>query len=664
MNRDIFEQLRILRESSLARKSWLERTRSKLKAYMVLHPVRPQAQLNGSRITLHRTVLYFRPFFRALPAVITVFVLVVGVISGVARSSMPGDFLYEWKRNVNEQIKLSLALSDVTRAQYTVDLVGERLSEITALSINPTVTPDVTTLARQNLEIQVRKAEEMINDLGNRDTQAALDTTVRLHAVLAANQKVLSHIESTAQESARSGIRQTVNTVAAAQVNAENKTTQLSSKTTTSISRSELKTRTDAALSKAVKAISDATLRIGASTVDGGLVEQAKAKLSTAQDRLNLARQLYGKSKYSDAYVESRNAFQFAIDAKAIADVAENASPEVKERIGQSTRETPSIAGIAPQSVAIGNRVTITGSGFAATGNRIKIGDGYVIDVSSPDTTTLTFNLPRDLTICSPAIKDCSINFLDLRVAVHVGKYSVKVSTDKGSSDEVSLNVVSGATLVPKITSVTPSALAIGNKVIITGSNFASTNTIIFGNGRITGLESKDGSVISFALPASISMACTDGEDCSPSMPIVAGSYALSVSNHFGTSSVTSVVVSPIKMSPEPAVDTSEQIGSSAEISPTATPIPPTPHIIAIEDSSAKVGETVTLTGNGFGHTNIKVKFGELIVSNLSSADGKSLTFEVPAFSSLLARTISGVYKISVIAGDATSNTVELQVAQ
>src|SRR5439155_26166535 len=53
-------------------------------------------------------------------------------------------------------------------------------------------------------------------------------------------------------------------------------------------------------------------------------------------------------------------------------------------------------------------------------------------------------------------------------------------------------------------------------------------------------------------------------------------------------------------------------------------------HISSILPACAPVGDTVTLTGNGFGAANIKVTVGG-VTAQVVSANGKKVTFRVPA---------------------------------
>ncbi len=112
---------------------------------------------------------------------------------------------------------------------------------------------------------------------------------------------------------------------------------------------------------------------------------------------------------------------------------------------------------------------------------------------------------------------------------------------------------------------------------------------------------------------------------------------------------------------------------------PGPEPIPvatSTPIISSISPTSGLAGANVTLTGSGFSSTGNTVHFDIGVVPNISSADGKTLTFQIPnviqpactlikEMPCLLAirQTTQGTYNISVYNADnLSSNTVTFEV--
>jgi hypothetical protein len=98
----------------------------------------------------------------------------------------------------------------------------------------------------------------------------------------------------------------------------------------------------------------------------------------------------------------------------------------------------PAISQIAPTGSPVGSRVTITGSGFAATGNHVKFGQGWIRNVSSSDGKTITFEVPSGLDLCAPDnLGPCPGGFPETRP----GEYEVSVITNREASNTVTFTV-------------------------------------------------------------------------------------------------------------------------------------------------------------------------------------------------------------------------------
>ena len=106
-----------------------------------------------------------------------------------------------------------------------------------------------------------------------------------------------------------------------------------------------------------------------------------------------------------------------------------------------NTSNTPTITSLNPSSGGVGTAVTITGSGFTATGNTIKLGN-YVgaQSVSSADGATLTFTIPASLSPYCPAGQACPMYAMLTRP----GTYQVSVTNVDGPSNQVPF-VVTGS---------------------------------------------------------------------------------------------------------------------------------------------------------------------------------------------------------------------------
>ncbi len=99
----------------------------------------------------------------------------------------------------------------------------------------------------------------------------------------------------------------------------------------------------------------------------------------------------------------------------------------------------PKLAQVQPASAVIGDSLTATGTGFAATGNSVKIGAGYLHNIPSDDTTTLKFVLRGNLGSCPPTSATCTQQVLPLTA----GSHKLAVVNANGTSNEVTVDVTS-----------------------------------------------------------------------------------------------------------------------------------------------------------------------------------------------------------------------------
>ena len=99
----------------------------------------------------------------------------------------------------------------------------------------------------------------------------------------------------------------------------------------------------------------------------------------------------------------------------------------------------PTISSLSPSSGPVGTPVTLTGSGFAAGGNVIKFGTGYIKDVASPDGRTIHVSVPGGLEECPPS-NGAAVCPLLARV-VMPGTYMVTVINGAATSNELPFTV-------------------------------------------------------------------------------------------------------------------------------------------------------------------------------------------------------------------------------
>ncbi len=114
--------------------------------------------------------------------------------------------------------------------------------------------------------------------------------------------------------------------------------------------------------------------------------------------------------------------------------------------ITSGVTQSPAISALSPISAAVGAQVTITGSGFTSSGNKIKFGDlatelnpGYSLN-STNNGTTLTFTVPTSrYYACSAGNPPCLV----AQYLTPPGVYPVSVTNANGMSNTVNFTVFS-----------------------------------------------------------------------------------------------------------------------------------------------------------------------------------------------------------------------------
>ncbi len=104
----------------------------------------------------------------------------------------------------------------------------------------------------------------------------------------------------------------------------------------------------------------------------------------------------------------------------------------------------PSITPLSPPSGPVGTSVTILGTGFTSTGNRINFGSGVILNVNSSDGRIIQFSIPSDqVPLCATTAPRCLLP-APYNLVVP-GNYSVSVTNANGTSNTVQFNVTATA---------------------------------------------------------------------------------------------------------------------------------------------------------------------------------------------------------------------------
>ena len=106
-----------------------------------------------------------------------------------------------------------------------------------------------------------------------------------------------------------------------------------------------------------------------------------------------------------------------------------------------SAQSAATLASLTPASGSVGSSVTLTGSGFAASGNTVKFGAGFIKNLSSPDGRTLRFTVPSTLDECPPASLGLGVPCPDTQRAVVPGVYAITLVGSGAPSAELMFTV-------------------------------------------------------------------------------------------------------------------------------------------------------------------------------------------------------------------------------
>lgn len=203
----------------------------------------------------------------------------------------------------------------------------------------------------------------------------------------------------------------------------------------------------------------------------------------------------------------------------------------------------PTITSLSQNTGTAGQSVTIYGQGFSPYSNSVNFGGQIVPGIASSNGTSLVFTIPYtysdvtnesiQLSVTDPSGTSNSETFtLNPNVWSGYGcnnnqygyPYNYNYSSCGTCGSYYGSSSCQGNTNSPTITYLTPQSGAVGTSVTIYGSGFTTgNNTVHFGNGIVTGLQSPDGQSLSFIVPSQLT-----GYG---SQPVVVGTYNVSVTN-------------------------------------------------------------------------------------------------------------------------------------
>ena len=252
-----------------------------------------------------------------------------------SQNTLPGDFLYGWKVGFVETVESTFVVGAQSRADFEVARTTKRLQEITELSASKNADSSVVSKAQKRLQDQITVASETIAKAAEKDSEKALETAVKLGAVLNAHQNVLTTIEKSADSETKTQMKNTISTI-------ENTTSDIKNTIESLKEQNKLSwilTKTDAELKVEAelkfKTSQDALDNVWQLVIildeDSDIRLKAEQNLGAAQEEINNAETLMGSNIYNEALDEIQNAAQLISETDELLKATQESGEVVRE---------------------------------------------------------------------------------------------------------------------------------------------------------------------------------------------------------------------------------------------------------------------------------------------------------------------------------------------
>jgi hypothetical protein len=206
------------------RKKKMEHKLSKLKVFKQISLTTDERNLmraHAARVIMTTPVSITESFFKrgaqyglrlALSSVFFV-LFIAGSVSAVANNALPGDPLYSFKINVNEEVKGLFLKTPTAQALYQSNRIENRVSEIQTLADSNSLTQANQATAAKAISNQVADLSANLTTLSAQSPSSALTVTASLAQTLKANKITLENTPATtsAETNSKSDAIATVN---------------------------------------------------------------------------------------------------------------------------------------------------------------------------------------------------------------------------------------------------------------------------------------------------------------------------------------------------------------------------------------------------------------------------------------------------------------------
>jgi len=124
------------------------------------------------------------------------FIFIAGTVSAVADNALPGDPLYAFKLNVNEEVKGFFQKTAEEKVAYNAQRVENRVNEIKTLAASKTLTKAKQATVQKALDAHIKDLSTDLTTLSNTAPAAALTVTANLEESLKANKEVIENTDT------------------------------------------------------------------------------------------------------------------------------------------------------------------------------------------------------------------------------------------------------------------------------------------------------------------------------------------------------------------------------------------------------------------------------------------------------------------------------------
>ncbi len=303
-----------------------------VRRHMLSHPVRARLDDLETWPSVHSGTDFFgmllsflyplRPatFFSAITALI----VASGTgMSVMARTALPGDFLYAVKVHVNENVSAALQSSPDARALFETELLESRLREAAQLATAGQLKGDLYSSVSRGINRQLTRTQDAAAALAlSGQDDAALDVHSQVESDLTANANVLISFGETSP-TAKADVQDLLKNVSSAE-SIVTHARVVREKSLPPIEQVDLKTRAETSIQNLLSKIDTVRLYIeqNADGADSQVVIQARGRLDYSKRMLTNARTRAQAGQYADAIQNVRDAQGALQEAKTMVAVS------------------------------------------------------------------------------------------------------------------------------------------------------------------------------------------------------------------------------------------------------------------------------------------------------------------------------------------------------